>query len=148
MAISKHGMSMDTVRHLIGHQAGSRELERTYQHLVDEDYIENAELDVGIRDEREESLTPATCPQCDEPLEPHYDVCPSCRMVFSPKADTARDEAESQIAEGALHATDERAQKEVQELMDVLDDPEVIGQLARALEELGGDSFEDALSSR
>lgn len=148
MAISKHGMSMDTVRHLIGHNAGSRELERTYQHLVDEDYIENAELDTGIRTERNESLTPATCPRCDEPLEPHYDVCPSCRMIFSPKADTAREEAESQIAEEALQATDEREQKQAKELMEMLDDPEVIGQLARALEEHDAESFDDALSSR
>lgn len=147
MAISQHGMSMDTVRHLIGHKAGSRELERTYQHLVDEDYIENAELDAGIRDEKTESLTPATCPQCDEPLEPHYDVCPSCRMVFSPKADTARDEAESQIAEHALTATETEEQEAVREVMEKLDDPEVIGQIARLLEERDVDSVSEASSN-
>jgi len=147
MAISKHGMSMDTVRHLIGHKAGSRELERTYQHLVDEDYIENAEIDMDIRDEREESLTPAKCPQCDEPLQPHYRQCPSCTMVFSPQVETARDEANSTIADAALEATTDQSKNAVEQLMDELDNPETIGHLARALEEREADSLEDAVDS-
>ena len=146
MAISKHGMSMDTVRHLIGHNAGSRELERTYQHLVDEDYIENAEIDMDIRDEREQSLTPAKCPQCDEPLEPHYRQCPSCTMVFSPKVETVREQADAAKADEALEATSEQSQADAKTIMELLDDPEVIGQLARALEERDADSVADAVS--
>lgn len=149
MAISKHGMSMDTVRHLIGHNAGSRELERTYQHLVDEDHIENAELDMGVRDEREESLTPATCPRCSEPLEPHYKSCPSCQMVFSPTAETVKEEVESTKAEGALAATDPQRQQDIETFINELDDPEALDQLIALAESLDADSLEaaDELSS-
>mgnify|MGYP000090653484 CR=1 FL=1 len=146
MAISNHGMSMDTVRHLIGHNPGSRELERTYQHLVDEDYIENAEIDMGISDERNESLTPAKCPQCDEPLEPHYRQCPACPMVFSPKVESVREQADTTKADEALEATSPQAQADAETVMELLDDPEVIGQLARALEERDADSVSDATS--
>lgn len=143
MAVSKHDMSMDTVRHLIGHAAGSRELERTYQHLVDDDYIENAELDMGIRDEREESLTPEVCPQCSEPLQPHFDVCPNCRMTFSPKAEQITDDVQSRQAERALSAADEQERDDVRALMDALDDPKVLDQLVTLVDELDADSLDE-----
>lgn len=144
MAISKHGMSFDTVRHLIGHAPGSRELERTYQHLVDEDYIENAELDMGIREQREESLTPEVCPTCDRPLNPDYEYCPSCGMTFSPKAEQIKDDANERKAQAALEATDEETKEKVRIFMDKLDDPEALNQLSAIVEELGADSIKDA----
>ena len=142
-AISEHGMSMDTVRHLIGHKAGSRELERTYQHLVDEDYIKSAEVDMDLRDETERSSTPECCPQCDEPLQSHYDLCPSCGMVFSPQVEAIRQEIEGDKTEGALEATpDDREAAEA--VLDVLDDPELIRQIADAVRELDASSVEEA----
>jgi site-specific recombinase XerD len=130
MAISKHGMSMDTVRHLIGHAPGSRELERTYQHLVDEDHIENAELDMGIRQERDESLTPSECPRCDESLEPHYNRCPSCRMVFSPTAEVIKEGIESKKVEREISAEDEQTREDVRKLAVKLDNPEMLDLIA------------------
>jgi integrase/recombinase XerD len=140
-------MSFDTVRHLIGHAPGSRELERTYQHLVDEDYIENAELDMGIRDEREESLTPEVCPQCSEPLQPHYDVCPNCHMTFSPKAEQLKDDANERKAAGALDAADPETKEKVHTLIKTLDDPEKLNQLYAVVEGLDAESIEDAAES-
>jgi site-specific recombinase XerD len=142
MAVSKHGMSFDTVRHLIGHAAGSRELERTYQHLVDEDYIENAELDMGIREEREESLTPPQCFTCNEPLDPSNNFCPNCGHTYSPQAAELEEDVESAKAEGALAATDAETQQNVQILMDLLEDDEKLRQLQALYEESDAESLQ------
>jgi hypothetical protein len=129
MAIANHGMSMDTVRHLLGHAADSRELERTYQHLVDEDHIESAELDMGITDGREESLTPPQCLTCDEPLQPSWSVCPNCERVYGPDAQAIKDEVQQDTTQDALDAIDEREREDLQELNAILRDPTVINQL-------------------
>jgi len=147
MAVSKHGMSMDTVRHLIGHAADSRELERTYQHLVDEDHIENAELDMGIRDQREESLTPAQCFTCEEPLEPSWSACPNCGRQYGPDAANVSDTIENRKGEGALAATDEQTQRDVQTVMSVLDDEQKMAQLVALVNRLDADDPEDAAES-
>lgn len=139
MSIRNHGMSMDTVRHLIGHAAGSRELERTYQHLVDDDHIENAEQDMGLREQREETLTPTTCPVCDEPLEPHYSVCPNGCVTFSPDAKNIVNEIDERETQGALHATSEREKQDLKVLMDLLDDPDVLNQLIALSNAISGE---------
>jgi len=147
MAVSKHGMTMDTVRHLIGHAADSRELERTYQHLVDEDHIENAELDMGIRDKREESLTPSTCEVCNEPLEPSWSVCPNCEAVYGPDAKRMQEEIESRKAEGVLAAVTDRQQENVQLLLDLLEDEDFETQLRAAADRLDVESLDELVSS-
>lgn len=147
MAISKHGMSMDTVRHLIGHAPGSRELEQTYQHLVDDDYIANAELDMGIKDEREESLTPATCFTCNEPLQPSMTFCPNCGRQYAPDGNNIEDEIQSTKAEGALQATDPQMQESVETVLEKVDDPAVLNQLIELAESLDVDSLAEASDS-
>jgi integrase/recombinase XerD len=134
MAVSKHGMSMDTVRHLLGHAADSRELERTYQHLVDEDHIENAELDMGIREEREESLTPSTCEVCNEPLEPSWSVCPNCEAVYGPDAKSVQDEIEDRKTETAFEVDPEHREV-VERFMAMLDDPAILNELVQSAED-------------
>lgn len=128
-AIKDHGMSMDTVRHLLGHAADSRELERTYQHLVDDDHIENAELDMGVRDEKEQSLTPAQCPTCNEPLQPSWSVCPNCEAVFGPDAQRVKDETTETATQDALNAHTEREKEDLQDLLSLLRDSDQLNQL-------------------
>jgi len=124
-SVANHGMSMDTVRHLLGHAPGSRELERTYQHLVDDDYIENAEMDMGLRDERQESLTPPQCVQCDEPLEPSWSICPNCEYVYGPDAQKAQQEIEDISVQAMREAETEEEADAVESIRDWLkDNPE------------------------
>lgn len=145
MAVKEHGMSFDTVRHLIGHAESSRELERTYQHLVDDDYIENAELDMGIRDERDESLTPSQCFTCNEPLQPSHTYCPNCGRAYGPDAEQLDDEIETTTTEAAFHADDEAEKAAVRQFIDGLkENPELKNQLLAAVEESDADSLEEA----
>lgn len=89
----KHKMDNDTIRHLIGHGAGSRIMETTYSHLSDDDYIKNAEIAMGIREEDEEGTahTPEACPTCGEALSRGAKACPGCGAVFTPDAMAAQD---------------------------------------------------------
>jgi len=128
-AIKDHGMSMDTVRHLLGHSPDSRELERTYQHPVDDDHIENAELDMGIQDEKEQSLTPSQCPTCNEPLQPSWSVCPNCEAVFGPGAQRVKDEMTDSATQDALEAHTERETEDLQDLLGLLRNGEQLNQL-------------------
>lgn len=128
-AIKDHGMSMDTVRHLLGHAPESRELERTYQHLVDDDHIENAELDMGIQDEKEQSLTPSQCPTCNEPLQPSWSVCPNCEQIIGPDAQRVADEVKDSATQDALEAHTEREKEDLQDLLSILRDGDTLNQL-------------------
>lgn len=139
MLAAKHGMSFDTIRHLLGHEASSRELERTYQHLVDDDYIESAEVTMNITDSHEESLTPPQCFTCDEPLEPSWSVCPECERRYGPDVQSLDEEIQERTTEGALDATTDTQKEDMKELLDILDDPEVINQLVALGRELDDD---------
>lgn len=112
-------------------------------YLVDEDYIENAELDMGIREEREQSLVPEVCPQCDEPLQPHFSVCPNCRMTFSPRAEQIKDEVESKKVEGALEASSEEM-TDARAFIEEIDDPEFIEKLITYAQSADADTVDEA----
>ena len=97
----EYGMDSDTIKHLIGHEPDSRVMERTYSHLTDQDYIEDAEEKFGIRQpERESPLTPSVCDRCNEPLDSNWKSCPYCGMIYSPDAEAAKDQIEDSLWEG------------------------------------------------
>lgn len=145
MAVAEHGMSFDTVRHLIGHAEGTRELERTYQHLVDDDYIEDAEFNMGIRDEKEASLTPSVCFTCNEPLKPSMKYCPNCGQQYGPEADDLEGEIETLTTEAAFDATTADRKQVVKTFIDGLkNDPELKNQLLALMDDVDADSVEDA----
>jgi integrase/recombinase XerD len=132
-SISKHNMSMDTVRHLIGHAADSRELERTYQHLVDEDHIENAEIDMELRDDREETLAPATCPQCSRAVEQSWSICPRCEFILTPDAQEVSKEINRRSTQGAIRVEDDDKRDIVRTFVDMIDDPDKLDAFAQAI---------------
>lgn len=137
-SISKHNMSMDTVRHLIGHAADSRELERTYQHLVDEDHIENAEIDMELREEREETLALSTCPQCDRAVEQSWSVCPKCEFILTPDAQEVSQEINRRSTQGAIRVDDPEKRDIVQSFVEIMDDPNMVDAFAQALDQKEG----------
>jgi site-specific recombinase XerD len=143
MAVANHGMSMDTVRHLIGHAPGSRELEETYQHLVDEDHIKSAELDMGIRESRSESFTPAKCFTCNEPLQPEWNSCPNCSRIYGPEVEEAKDDAKSRKTDAATEITDSEKMEQLMSLMEAMGDAEAeqIARIADTLDQSPKDFF-------
>jgi integrase len=129
MAASKHGLAFDTIRHLLGHAPDSRELERTYQHLTDDDHIESAEVGMDITEEHEESLTPATCPTCGEPTQSSWSVCPNCEQTLTPDAHAVTNEIQQATTQDAMEDLDDAERHDLQELHRLLDDGELINQL-------------------
>jgi integrase len=102
VTIAKREYDMDdaTIKYLIGHSADSTVMETTYQHLTDEDYLKDAEVNFGVREpEKESPLTPEVCDTCGNQLDPNAKACERCGAVFTPDAQAAQKEAESRIVE-------------------------------------------------
>lgn len=136
-------MDKDTIRHLMGHGPNSRVMETTYRHL-DDDHIKDAEVSMGLREPEEEgaSLTPPACFECDEPLQPSWDLCPACGYVYGPDAQQAREVVSDSMKDAYAEADpdDEQAQDDLDTLDDLLDNP--------AIEQKLLDRLEDRLSDR
>lgn len=84
-----YDLDPDTIRMLLGHVEGSSTLEETYSHLFDDDYIQKAEIALGVKedDDGPKAFTPDVCPTCGELLEDHWRRCPSCDELFGPSED-------------------------------------------------------------
>ncbi|WP_372479700.1 tyrosine-type recombinase/integrase [Halomicrobium sp. HM KBTZ05] len=127
-----YDMDEATIKHLIGHGPGSNIMERTYQHLNDEDHIKEAEVAQGIREEEDESpLTPSVCPTCTEQLPQNAKACPSCGTVFAPNAKAAKDQMQGDLQNEAFEADPEDTEMRdaVQSTDELLDDPDVMDKL-------------------
>ncbi len=139
VTMCKRHYDMDdaTVKHLIGHGEGSTVMETTYQHLTDEDHIKDAEVEFGVRDEEEESpFTPPVCPTCDDNLAPDAKACEGCGTVFAPNAQAAKDQVESDMKQSfAQTEPGSDTQEKVDQLDELLDDPEVKAALLEKLNE-------------
>jgi len=131
----KRNYDMDdaTIKHLIGHGQGSSIMERTYQHLTDEDHIEAAEVAAGIKEEEEDDapLTPQVCPTCSEQLPNGAAACPACGTVFSPSAKSVQDEIQQDMKKEYRDAepTDTEHVEATGTLDEMLDDPDVMDEL-------------------
>lgn len=91
-----YGMDNDTIKHLIGHEPGSKVMERTYAHLTDEDYIKKTEEKRGLREpEAENPLTPPVCDRCEEPLDGDWNSCPYCGLTYSPEVVSTEEKIET-----------------------------------------------------
>jgi integrase len=132
-----YDMDDTTIKHLIGHGAGSNIMQTTYQHLNDDDHIEAAEVAAGLREEESESpLTPQVCPTCSEPLSEGDRACSACGTVFAPDAKEVEDQIDSDMKESYKETDpeDRETQEKLDALDEILDDPEVKSAL---LEKLG-----------
>lgn len=92
MAVRDYNMDRDTVRRLLGHEDGSRVLERTYAHLTDDDTIRAAEEATDLREEDDESpLSPDFCDNCGEPIPiENARSCPRCGINFTPDSEEVK----------------------------------------------------------
>jgi len=139
VTIAKRDYKMEdaTVKHLIGHSPDSDVMQRTYSHLSDEDHIQAAEAAAGIREPDEEStLSPEIC-HCGEPLPGDAKACPRCGTVFAPDAQAAKETVEDDLKESYKQTEpgDTDTQEKIDELDDLLDDPEVKAALLEKLQE-------------
>lgn len=95
IAYRDYGMDPADIKFLIGHKQDSTVMESTYQHLLDQDFVDRAREAAGMEreeeEEEEDGLTPEVCPTCQEPLGPRAKACPSCGMVFAPDAQAAEE---------------------------------------------------------
>lgn len=130
----EYDMDPSTIKFLIGHHQDSTVMETTYQHLTDEDHINAArrQTDSGREpDEKEESLTPETCPTCRENLPPDAKACPTCGAIFTPDAKSVEEKLQADTDEkreetddvDLLKAVDKikRLQEENPKLLEQLD---------------------------
>jgi integrase/recombinase XerD len=136
----EYDMDPSTIKFLIGHTQDSTVMETTYQHLTDEDHINAARrhADSG-RDpeEKEGALTPETCPTCKENLPPAAKACPNCGQVFTPDAQSTKQKLDTDVKDSykQTHPEDTDTQEKIDQLDDLLDDPDVKAALLEKLNE-------------
>lgn len=139
VTMCKRHYNMDdaTIKHLIGHGEGSQVMETTYQHLTDEDHIKDAEIDYGVREEEDESpFTPPICPTCGDNLEPNAKACGGCGTVFAPNAKSAEEQIQEDMKQSyAETEPGSDTQEKVEQLDELLDDPDVKAALLEKLNE-------------
>lgn len=135
-----YNMDDSTVKFLIGHASESTVMETTYQHLTDEDFIADAEIATGRR-EKDEAATVGRreCPNpdCLNELDPTDKACNSCGTVISPDAQAAQETIDDSMKESykQVHPEDTDTQDKIDQLDDILDDPEVKAALLDKLSE-------------
>jgi hypothetical protein len=104
----EYDMDVSTIKHLIGHKPDSTVMENTYSHLTDDDHIQEARSSAqGVGKEPEDetrSLSPETCPTCDENLSKDASACPSCGSVFTPDAKAVQDEIRQDMYQNKAEA--------------------------------------------
>lgn len=124
-----YGMDNDTIKRLIGHRPDSQIMETTYAHLTDDDVIAAAERATDLRDDEPDSpLTPDVCDNCGEPVtRDNAKACDACGIVFTPDAQTAKDNVESDLKTDYRNTdpADEETMEKLDTLDAMLDDPEV-----------------------
>lgn len=129
-----YGMDPSTIKHLIGYSDASTVMETTYQHLTDHAHVDAAREATGMEtdasEESDQSLTPETCPTCNEPLPPNAKACPYCGMVFTPDAVAAQDAMQEKVRETKEEAETLGEYKDADKIAQALeDDPKFASQL-------------------
>jgi len=130
-----YDMDDSTVKFLIGHDSNSTVMETTYQHLTDEDYIEDAEIATGRR-ERDDPTTVGRreCPNpdCLNELDPTDKACSSCGTIIAPDAREAKEQIQQQAENQIVEVESEQEAKIVQSVLkDLRENPEQHWSLAK-----------------
>lgn len=139
--IAKRDYDLDDayIKHLRGDSPGSNVMETTYRHLSDDDAIGHAEAKFsGEEPEKESGLTPETCPTCGEILDPNAKACSTCGQVFTPDAKSVEEQIEQDVKDSyrEVEPDDEQMDK-LDQLDDLLDDPDVKAALLERMNEEG-----------
>ena len=138
------GLDNDTIKHLIGHAAGSNIMETSYAHLNDDDYIKKAEVGAGLRDpEDATTLTPNICPTCDTQLDPSAKACPGCGVVFAPDAKSVEDQIQDDIKRSYAKTDpdDAGAQGDIVDPDDAMDDPDLKQKIHQKIDQMDDDKL-------
>lgn len=123
-----YNMDDSTVKFLIGHTSDSTVMEKTYQHLTDEDHIEAAEVAAGRREPEEPTTVgrqECPNPDCLNELDPTDKACSSCGTIISPDAKAAKETLQEQAEETVVEVESEQEAKVVQAVLkDLRENPE------------------------
>jgi integrase len=138
--IAKRDYDLDDayIKHLRGDSPGSNVMETTYRHLSDDDAINHADAKFrGEEPEKESPLTPEKCPTCGVILEPNAKACSNCGDVFTLDAKSAEDQIEQQVKDSyrEVDPSDNETMEKVDQLDELLNDPEVKAALLEKLSE-------------
>lgn len=138
--IAKRDYDLDDayIKHLRGDSPGSNVMETTYRHLSDGDAIEHASAKFeGREPETESPLTPEKCGTCGVILEPNAKACSNCGQVFTPDAKSAEEQIEQDMKDAYRETDpeDTETMEKVDQLDELLDDPEVKAALLEKLQE-------------
>jgi integrase len=123
-----YNMDDSTVKFLIGHSSDSTVMETTYQHLTDEDFIEDAEVATGRR-ERDDS-TPVGRTQCPNPdclneLDKTDKACSSCGTIIAPDAKQTKEQMQMEAQDKIVDIQNETEAQVVQAVLeDLRENPE------------------------
>jgi len=138
--IAKRDYDLDDayIKHLRGDAPGSNVMETTYRHLSDDDAVEHADAKFrGEEPEKESPLSPEQCPTCGEILEPNAKACSSCGDVFTLDAKSAEKQIEQDMKDSyrEVDPEDDDTIEKIDQLDELLDDPEVKAALLEKLNE-------------
>jgi len=136
MAKRFYDMDDATIKYLIGHSPSSRVMETTYAHLSNQDHIDHAEVQVGIKEPEDNSpLTPPSCPRCGEILPSAAKACSSCGMLITPDAQASIDVVNETSVEGMRKSEDKKEAEAVETLRDFLtNNPEAAIEIVEEIE--------------
>lgn len=136
MAKRSYDMDDATIKYLIGHSSSSRVMETTYAHLSGQDHIDHAEVQMGIKEQEDESpLTPPSCPRCGEVLSSTAKACSSCGMLITPDAQASIDVVNETSLKGIRRSEDKEEAEAVEKVRDFLtNNPDVAIDIVEELE--------------
>lgn len=126
-----YGMDDAHIKRLRGDSKGSNVMETTYRHLTDEDTIEHAQAKhEGREPEVDSPMTPKVCPTCKTQLDADAKACGRCGSVFTPDAQEAKRQAESDMWESKSEAPTDDHDKAIDKLRGLLEEhPELVAEL-------------------
>lgn len=136
----EHDVDWDTLKALLGAVRGSRIPETVYEHISNDEFVEDAEEALGFRESEDTggSFTPDVCSTCGEPLDEGWNRCPVCGEVFAPGVEDVREDL-SGVASGTVEQTadprTELSEAEVRAAQAIADQVDDVDALVQRLEQ-------------
>lgn len=80
-----YGLNDEEIKFLLGHKREGNGMNRVYNHSITEKLWRNTKHKAGSTDQQvAKPLTPESCAECDETLEPQWTYCPFCGTAYGP----------------------------------------------------------------
>ncbi|MFB6117879.1 tyrosine-type recombinase/integrase [Halosegnis sp.] len=135
IAKRQYGLDNDDIKWIIGHNAASRVMETTYQHLTDEDRIQSVEEQAGYREAEDAVEGLDECPNCRRGNIPSgANVCPYCGETLTIAGEETKQTVRGDVADSREMAKG-RGEDEDQEAIEKLErllseNPELLNELS------------------